>query len=161
MTSTKGIHDRITKGMGNLSTIFSDKSNLVRGLTKEETISLYFKIPMNKLIVMKKETIQSMWQEICTVKRYLRNTNQCAIDHLKASRGTVLVNEEFGRRQLDRTRNIFFKIIDTKIADGIGDRYDKLSNSIRKVGNKIRENARRSEREIPVLERLNQIQVRQ
>lgn len=135
MTKRKGIHKKTLQGMSNLQLIFQDKTNILRGVTKEELISIYYNIPINKIIGMKKDTIEGKWHEICTVKKYLRNTKQCAIDFQKASKGTILTNNEFGRRQLDRRRNIFFKIVTTNVAGGIRARYDKIASSFIKAGN--------------------------
>jgi hypothetical protein len=161
MTKGKGIHKRILAGMSNLAIIFEDKTNIIRGLTKEEIISLHYKIPKKAVIKMKKDTLEAKWQEIRTIKAYLRNTKQCAIDFQKASKGTVIINEEFGSRTLDRNRNIFFKIVKTIVAKGIRDRYDKMASSFRKAGDKVYENAEEAEKQEPVFEEIRQQETQQ
>lgn len=149
------MHKKTMQGMSNLMLIFQDKTNPIRGLTRDEIISLYFNIPIRKVIAMKRNILDYKWKEIRVVKKYLKNTNQCAIDYQKLSKGTIIVNHEFKERQLKRSQNIFFKIVDTNIARGIRSRYDKLSLSFKHSGDKIYEIAEEEEEK----QRKNQSQI--
>lgn len=150
------IQKRIKQGMVDLLDLFSDKSNPYRGLSKQEFVALYYKLPLKKVLKMKPEQINIKWQEIATVKKYLIKLNQAAIVHLPLSKGTTVYNKEFGERILDKRTNIFFKCVDSKIAGGIRDHYDRVSYSFKLSGDKIFETAREQEKEIPVVQQLRQ-----
>lgn len=161
MTSgrNKGEHNKsIMMGMSNLQILFKDKTNILRGLTKEEIISLYYKIPIKKVVDMRKETLNGKWQEISYVKKNLIKSGLCAIDFKKLERNVPISNEEFGVRKFDRKRNIFFKISDLTTADDVGGKYIKLSKAFRDKAEDIHEIGIEAEQENKVIQQMQVIQ---
>ena len=155
MTSgrTMGGHNKKTlSGMTNLQILFKDKTNILAGMTKEEIISLYYNIPIKKVKDMKKDTIVSKWQEIVTIKKYLRKNKLCAIDFDKLEKGISIRNEECGTRKFDSARNIFFKISNITTADNVGKKYIKTAISFKQAAEDIHEIGEDAEKEIPIIE---------
>jgi len=158
----KGKHNKKTlAGMSNLQILFQDKEHLLRGLTKEEVISLYYHIPLKKVMKMDNKTKETKWHEITTIKKYLRNNGLCAIDYQSLDKNTPISNEEFGIRTFDRRRNVFFRVTKQDTAGDIASRYKKTADSFNKASKKIVEIAEELENEQPVLEQMQTITQKQ
>jgi hypothetical protein len=151
------MHKKVYKGMLNLKTIFEKKTNVFKGLTRDELISLNFSIPINKVIKLNRETIETKWNEIKTIKKYLLWKDSFPIIFKSMDRGTELFCDEFGKRTLKKRTNIFFRCSDIRDAGSWRDCYDKISKSIYKTGSKPMEIIEEEDLTLPIAEKIKEI----
>ena len=147
---------KIYKGMVDLKTLFEDKKNVFRGFTKDELISIYYKIPIKKVLTINSKTIESKWNEIVTVKKYLLWKDSFPIIFKTMSKGTELNNEEVGIRILTKRTNVFFRCSNILDAGKWRDTFDKMARSFHKTGSKPSEIIEDEIEAIPVLEKIKQ-----
>lgn len=148
----KFITKKVAKGMQDVIMLFQDKQSPLRGLTSSEFISLFYKLPIKKVYGMSDKTKECKWEQICTIKKYLIRSKQVAIVFIPLSRGTVIENNEFGRRVLDKRTNIFFKCTDISLANSVRKMYDTWGKAYIKTGNNIQEIAEDSQELIKVMQ---------
>ena len=133
--STKGwVSHKVLTGGVRMSELFKDKSNALSGITREEFISLFYGIPMNKLNSMHESKVTFRWHCIQTVKHYLLKTGQLAIISKAMPRGTQLYNTDCKVRVLPNRAFIFFKA--TRIDDALDyrSRLDKIATGLEETG---------------------------
>lgn len=154
MRKNGSIGNKTKQGMVDILSLFKDKTNPMSGLTKFEFISLYYNINLETIMKMNDSKLETKWNEIANVKKSLLRFGQAAIVSLPFSRGTVLNNEEFGERILEKRTFIFFKCVTQSIADGIRDDYDKIAMGYQRHGNQVSKIAREYSTQKEVIEKL-------
>ena len=91
-----------------LREIFSNRKNVFRGLTKLETISLYYNIKLSTILNWDEKKIKTKWVEIKYIKKYLKDKEIIGIISKQMPIGTTIRGEVFGERQLENKLHIYF-----------------------------------------------------
>ncbi len=133
----RDINKKTGNGMVTLQFIFDNKRTWINGLTKDETISLYYKIPLPLVLKMAKETKEKKWKEIIYIRRYLRNRLTYAIDYKSVGKGVILFNNEFGKRELKQRTNVFFRVSTLIDAEEIDKRYKQMAFAFSLSGDNV------------------------
>jgi len=157
MTSGRNVGDINKKTavvMTDIQKSFKDKTNFVSGVSRDEFISLVYRIPIKKVLKMQEKSKDAKWHEIVYIKRYLRNTLHFAIEYVNIKKGADLFNEEFGKRTLKQNTNIYYRITRIEDAQMINKRYKTQAISYAKSGENVLISAEEYEKEIPIMEEL-------
>lgn len=125
------------RGMVNLSEMFRQKKKIYSGLTKEEVLSLFYKIDISKIKKMNPHKIELMWEKISIIKKYLIKTKQMAIIFEPVTKETTLKCEEYGERTLDRRRNIFYRCIKEEESWKYRRMLDRIADGINETGENV------------------------
>jgi hypothetical protein len=153
MTKIKGKPNRKTyKGMVDLKTLFEKRINVFLGLTRDEIISLFYNLPEDKVLKLKKEAIETKWSEIRTIKKYLLWKDKFPIIFKNMPRGTELYDDVLGRRTLDKRINVFFRCSDIESAGKWRDTFHKMAISFDRTGSKPSDIVEEEQIQIPIVQ---------
>jgi hypothetical protein len=129
------------KNKDTLRYIFKDRINPLLGLTKQETISLYYGIPIKTVERYDKQDTDEAWKEILDVRKRLREVEVMAIIPVEMPIGTVLndtgLPQSQGVRELDERKFIYHRCTDLNIAKAHKKKMIKCGEGFLKAGDQI------------------------
>ena len=129
------------KSKDNLRYIFKDRINPLLGLTKEETIAIYYGVPLKTIERYDKMEIDEAWLEINKTKKRLREADVMAIIPIDMPIGTVLndigLPQAQGRRELNERKYIYHRCTDLNIAKNHKKKMIKCGEGFIQAGDQI------------------------
>ena len=151
-------HNTTLKGEASLREIFRDRTNPLLGLTKLELISIYHKIPLRKVLNMKKDNIDKLWDDISYVRKALRKEKLMAIIQIGLDRGVVLTDyiDGLGNRELKSRTVVYYRSIDMDSANQYRARLNKNAMGMIQAGEQVVNIVDEQITQEPVLQVINQ-----
>jgi len=135
-----------------LREIFADRKNVFLGLTKSETLSLYYKINLSTILNWDEKKVKQKWQEIKYIKKYLKDKEIIGIIAKQMNRGFVLRGNIFGERQLENKSHVYFNCTRDDDAWEFRNSQDKIGNGFYKSGEHVTNIAQQK----PIMKIINQ-----
>ena len=152
----KFITKKVASGIQKLAQEFQERKNAINGLKKFETIHAIYGIPIKKILVMRTEKINSLWNKITLMRNHLRKLHSMAIISKPFPRGTELNDtiNGFGKRMLKKPEQIYWRCFNMDDATGTRDDYDKKARGFINAGNQIVELTNEQIEQKPIMDKL-------
>lgn len=150
--------DKSLREEATLREIFKDRSEPLLGLTKFETISLFYRMPLGKVLNLSKDKISQMWTKVMTLKKNLRKEKIIPIIQVALPRGTILNDavDGLGFRELKSRTIVYYKCNDLDSANTYRSKLNKVAESIYIAGNEIYVLAEEQSNRNKIIEVVNQ-----
>jgi len=132
----KSLHKKTYQNMLNLKDLFKNRTSPEKGVLRDEICSVYYGIPIKRVLKWDKLEMHYKFKQIKRIMKYLMMKDNFPIISTPMPRGTLLVDNEFGRRQLSIQRHVYFRCVNTSQAGNWRDFCDKIADAVHKTGSK-------------------------
>lgn len=136
---TKTKTEKVYKAEGKLKEIFQNRTSVYLGLTKQETLCLFYQIPMSSIIKLKEDKINQLWNGILRRKMLMRKDSNIAIVSTLVPKGTILddTTGHFGQRVMIASTWVYYNCSDLDSARKVRLRLDSVSQGFQEAGEQI------------------------
>lgn len=144
------------KRENNFRELFIGRRTEFLGLTKPETISDYFGVPIDDVLRWKEPKYEKAWLEIQKVRSSLRKERVIAVVCKEMPKGTVLTDNvgHWGKRRLSQNQWVYFSCADLETAHSVRAFLDRIAKGIIRSAEDITEIAETEVEKEPIIETL-------